>query len=88
MKATLRERPHRVLLGEMRDPEAASVFVDEVMAGHPGSMSTIHGRNPAEAARRCYGVLVGDGVVDPAATTAARGRSVVLNPVGHADALA
>ena len=57
MKATLRERPHRVLLGEMRDPEAASVFVDEVMAGHPGSMSTIHGRNPAEAARRLFNLF-------------------------------
>ena len=57
MKATLRERPHRVLLGEMRDPEAASVFVDEVMAGHPGSLSTIHGRNPAEAARRLFNLF-------------------------------
>jgi len=57
MKATLRERPHRVMLGEMRDPEAASVFVDEVMAGHPGSMSTIHGRNPAEAARRLFNLF-------------------------------
>jgi len=57
MKATLRERPHRVMLGEMRDPEAASVFVDEVMAGHPGSMSTIHGRNPPEAARRLFNLF-------------------------------
>ena len=57
MKATLRERPDRVLLGEMRDPEAASVFVDEVSAGHPGSLSTIHGRNPAEAARRLFNLF-------------------------------
>ena len=41
----------------MRDPEAAAVFVDEVMAGHPGSMSTIHGRNPAEAARRLFSLF-------------------------------
>ena len=37
LKATLRERPDRVMLAEMRDPEATAVFLDEVMAGHPGS---------------------------------------------------
>ncbi len=42
----------------------------------------------AEAARRRYGVVVRDGAVDLAATAAARGRSVVLNQLGHADALA
>ena len=57
MKATLRERPDRVLLGEMRDGEAAAMFVDEVSAGHPGSLSTIHGRNPAEAARRLFNLF-------------------------------
>ena len=57
MKATLRERPDRVMLAEMRDPEAASVFLAEVMAGHPGSMSTIHGRNPPEAARRLFNLI-------------------------------
>jgi len=54
MKATLRERPDRVLLGEMRDSEAACVFIDEVSSGHPGSLSTIHGRDPAEAGRRLF----------------------------------
>ena len=57
MKATLRERPDRVLLGEMRDPAAAATFVDEVSAGHPGSLSTIHGRDPSEAARRLFNLF-------------------------------
>lgn len=57
LKATLRERPDRVMLAEMRDAEAASVFLAEVMAGHPGSMSTIHGRNPPEAARRLFNLV-------------------------------
>lgn len=56
-KATLRERPGIVLLGEMREPEAVYVFVDEVMAGHPGSMSTAHGRNPPECARRLFNMF-------------------------------
>ena len=42
----------------------------------------------AEAARRRYGVVVREGAVDLAATAVVRGRSDVLNPVGHADALA
>jgi type IV secretion system protein VirB11 len=57
LKATLRERPDRVMLAEMRDAEAASVFLDEVMAGHPGSLSTIHGRNAPEGARRLFDLV-------------------------------
>jgi len=57
LKATLRERPDRVMLAEMRDPEAAAVFLDEVMAGHPGSYSTLHGRNASEAARRLFNLV-------------------------------
>jgi type IV secretion system protein VirB11 len=57
LKATLRERPDRVMLAEMRDPEAASVFLDEVMAGHPGSLSTLHGRNAPEGARRLFNLV-------------------------------
>ena len=61
MKSALRSRPTRILLGEMRSAEAAWVFVDEVMAGHPGSLSTIHGRNPAEAARRLFNYVKSSG---------------------------
>ena len=57
LKATLRERPDRVMLAEMRDAEAASVFLDEVMAGHPGSLSTLHGRNAPEGARRLFDLV-------------------------------
>jgi type IV secretion system protein VirB11 len=57
LKTTLRERPDRVLLAEMRDPEAAAVFISDVMAGHPGSLSTIHGGYPGEAARRLVDLL-------------------------------
>jgi type IV secretion system protein VirB11 len=57
LKATLRERPDRVMLAEMRDPEAASVFLSEVMAGHPGSITTLHGRNAPEAARRLFNLV-------------------------------
>lgn len=59
MKATLRERPDRVILAEMRDPEEAAVFLAEVMAGHPGSMSTLHGRSAPESARRLFNLIKG-----------------------------
>ena len=57
MKASLRERPDRILVGEIRDAEAAATFIEEVSAGHPGSLSTIHGRDPAEAARRLFNLF-------------------------------
>lgn len=57
LKATLRMRPDRIMLAEMRDRESASVFLDEVMAGHPGSYSTLHSRNAPEAARRLFNLL-------------------------------
>jgi type IV secretion system protein VirB11 len=38
LKATLRERPDRVMLAEMRDAASASVFLSSVMAAHPGSL--------------------------------------------------
>ena len=44
------------------------MFVDEVMAGHRGSLSTIYGGNPAEAARRLFNYFkssaVGQGMRD------------------------
>ena len=42
LQASLRMRPDRILLGEMRD-DAAWTWLNEVVSGHPGSISTIHG---------------------------------------------
>ena len=39
--AALRMRPDRIILGEVRGPEALT-FLRAVKTGHPGSMSTIH----------------------------------------------
>lgn len=65
LKATLRMRPDRIMLAEMRDHEAATIFQSEVMAGHPGSYSTLHSRSAPEAARRLVNLLAG---ADNAAT--------------------
>ncbi len=41
VQATLRMRPDRIILGELRGPEAAS-FLRAVNTGHPGSITTVH----------------------------------------------
>lgn len=48
VRHALRLRPDRIVVGEVRGPEA----LDMVMAintGHPGSMSTVHANSPEEA---------------------------------------
>ncbi|WP_210240336.1 ATPase, T2SS/T4P/T4SS family [Amaricoccus solimangrovi] len=44
-------RPDRLILGEMRGPEAL-VFLEAINTGHPGSISTIHADSPVLALER------------------------------------
>jgi len=46
--ASLRMRPDRIILGELRGPEAYS-FLRAVNTGHPGSMTTVHADSPERA---------------------------------------
>jgi type IV secretion system protein VirB11 len=46
--ASLRMRPDRIILGELRGPEAYA-FLRAVNTGHPGSMTTVHADSPARA---------------------------------------
>lgn len=46
--ASLRMRPDRIILGEIRGSEAAT-FLRAVNTGHPGSISTIHADTPERA---------------------------------------
>jgi type IV secretion system protein VirB11 len=48
VSASLRLRPDRIILGEVRGPEAFA-FLRAVNSGHPGSMTTIHADTPARA---------------------------------------
>ena len=59
LKAAMRLRPDRVMLQELRDPEAAWVYLNETMTGHPGSLTTIHGRDAPQAARRLFNLAKG-----------------------------
>lgn len=48
LNASLRMRPDRIILGELRGPEAFT-FLRAVNTGHPGSMTTIHADSPSRA---------------------------------------
>jgi type IV secretion system protein VirB11 len=48
LQASLRMRPDRIVLGELRGSEAVS-FLRAINTGHPGSFSTIHANTPASA---------------------------------------
>lgn len=48
LNASLRMRPDRIILGELRGPEAYS-FLRAVNTGHPGSMTTLHADSPERA---------------------------------------
>ncbi len=45
LTATLRMRPDRILLGELRGKEAFA-FLRAVNTGHPGSITTVHAESP------------------------------------------
>ncbi|GAA0622558.1 P-type DNA transfer ATPase VirB11 [Brevundimonas kwangchunensis] len=48
LNASLRMRPDRIIVGELRGPEAFT-FLRAVNTGHPGSMTTIHADSPERA---------------------------------------
>jgi pilus assembly protein CpaF len=56
IKTCLRLCPTRIILGEMRSPEAAESFLESAQTGHSG-MSTIHARNSRETLTRLESLL-------------------------------
>jgi pilus assembly protein CpaF len=51
LKAALRHRPDRIIVGEIRGLEAR-VFMDALNTGHRGSFSTVHANSAEDALRR------------------------------------
>lgn len=52
LKATLRLRPDRILVGELRDGRAALALLDAWNTGHPGGACTVHANDAQSALRR------------------------------------
>jgi pilus assembly protein CpaF len=51
LRATLRLRPDRIVVGEVRAGEALDL-VQSMISGHGGGLSTVHATRPADALRR------------------------------------
>src|SRR5262249_35834509 len=61
LSAALRMRPDRIVLGELRGPEAFA-FLRAVRSGHPGSMTTIHADSPEAAVEQLVMLVLHTGV--------------------------
>lgn len=56
VKASLRHRPERIIIGEVRGPEAFDLL-QAMNTGHDGSAGTIHANNPREAISRMESLI-------------------------------
>jgi len=65
VKNCLRMRPERIIVGEVRGPEAFDLL-QAMNTGHDGSMGTIHANNPREAVSRVENMIAMGGYSLPA----------------------
>lgn len=57
IRTTLRMNPDRIVVGEIRDAEAAGAFLQAINTGHNGCASTIHANHPEDALIRLQNLL-------------------------------
>lgn len=76
LQASLRLRPDRIVLGELRGVEAVS-FLRAVNTGHPGSVSTIHANSPQGALQQLALMVMQAGFNLSVQDTIAYARGVV-----------
>jgi type IV secretion system protein VirB11 len=76
LQASLRLRPDRIVLGELRGREAVS-FLRAINTGHPGSLSTIHANSPSGALEQLALMVMQAGLGLGRADTIAYARSMI-----------
>ncbi len=64
LRVSLRMRPDRIILGEMRGGEALDLL-QAMNTGHSGSMSTVHASSPAQALTRLETLALFSGIEIP-----------------------
>jgi pilus assembly protein CpaF len=57
LKAVLRHRPDRIIVGEVRGPEARTLL-DAINTGHRGTLATIHASSAEESVRRLASLAI------------------------------
>ncbi len=67
VKNCLRMRPERIIVGEVRGPEAFDLL-QAMNTGHDGSMGTLHSNSPREALSRLEGMITMGGFGLPSTT--------------------
>jgi pilus assembly protein CpaF len=67
VKNCLRMRPERIIVGEVRGPEAFDLL-QAMNTGHDGSMGTLHANSPREAISRIESMITMGGYTLPAKT--------------------
>ena len=67
VKNCLRMRPERIIVGEVRGPEAFDLL-QAMNTGHDGSMGTVHANNPREAISRIENMIAMGGFNLPSKT--------------------
>jgi pilus assembly protein CpaF len=81
VRHALRLRPDRIVVGEVRGPEALDL-IQAMSTGHPGSMGTVHANGPAEALWRLE-TLALSGESRPAADAVRRQLHAAVDLVVH-----
>jgi pilus assembly protein CpaF len=67
VKNCLRMRPERIIVGEVRGPEAFDLL-QAMNTGHDGSMGTLHANSPREGLSRCESMITMGGYALPSKT--------------------
>lgn len=76
VRNALRMRPDRIIVGEVRGPEALDM-VQAMNTGHEGSLSTCHANSPTDAVRRLESMIA----IGQTAVPLAAARSMVQSAV-------
>ena len=76
LEASLRMRPDRIIVGEVRGREAAT-FLRAVNTGHPGSVTTIHANSPDSALDQLALMVLQSGIALSRQDTRAYCESVI-----------
>ena len=59
LATSLRQRPDRIIVGEIREPDAAEVFFQALNTGHRGVFTTLHANDARAALKRLVSLTMG-----------------------------